>query len=566
MSKQAMAERINNRVCDSIHERQNNYSLESYRKNDILRQVPTDFGYYSLGYFSSSLDLCLSSEDARIMHVQCINSLPSASESKVSKIKGEEFEDSTVSIRYEKCSNSESIGKKLAPFGKLLRITSLRNNVQIQSGERCHFIFAHSYSAQEDASAINDQTSMLQISARNENDSSPSISDNLSILVDTFENKSRIATFIGRKILTNSEPEDLTAEYIECIAEFGFNHIIIIGEVDFGIIFLDCYERVFKWDDESQILWPLGNLKDQPKYLKKEGDWLGWIVQNGTVYEYTRKPLCTIFPDLYATAKNNTNDIKASWIDPRGFILPSHIFKTRISKVDIKNQEGSFDMENPPSIENLSIIEEEDLTNIEDVIIIKNILYEESDFSAIKSSDVTILDNGLCIYCEKLILSDNSPTSVIINVCGHIHHWTCAKEIDRREVLSYGTCHISNDNNPLILIIQTNKCAKYSVEISAESSELTMSWKKKGITFHLKCLGKGGDKRLSISTPSKALNMEDISNQLYKLYYDIDVAEKKRNQTNRDAILNYFRFGKVLSECLAKLMQKPITDGTYEVE
>ena len=50
--------------------------------------------------------------------------------------------------------------------------------------------------------------------------------------------------------------------------------------------------------------------------------------------------------------------------------------------------------------------------------------------------------------------------------------------------------------------------------------------------------------------------MEDVSNQLHKLYYDIDVAEKKGDQTNRDVVLNYFRFGKALSERLATLLQK----------
>lgn len=50
--------------------------------------------------------------------------------------------------------------------------------------------------------------------------------------------------------------------------------------------------------------------------------------------------------------------------------------------------------------------------------------------------------------------------------------------------------------------------------------------------------------------------MKDVSNQLYKLYYDIDAAEKKGDQTNRDTVLNYFRFEKALSECLAELMQK----------
>ncbi|RIA79605.1 hypothetical protein C1645_810731, partial [Glomus cerebriforme] len=166
----------------------------------------------------------------------------------------------------------------------------------------------------------------------------------------------------------------------------------------------------------------------------------------------------------------------------------------------MENQEGSSDVENPPSVENLSITEEEDLTNMEDVIIIESagqqnrdipnrnkhlktialnilkylpedILREEPDFPAIKSSGVTIPDNGLCTYCEKPILSDNSPRSVVINVCGHIHHRTCAKEIDKRGVLSCGTCHVSDDSDPLILTTQTNKCAKCSIEISAEPSE-----------------------------------------------------------------------------------------------
>ena len=104
----------------------------------------------------------------------------------------------------------------------------------------------------------------------------------------------------------------------------------------------------------------------------------------------------------------------------------------------MENQEGSSDVENPPSVENLSITEEEDLTNMEDVIIIKSagqqnddiqnrnkhlktialnilkylpedILREEPDFSVIKSSGVTIPDNGLCTYCEKPICQTTLP-------------------------------------------------------------------------------------------------------------------------------------------------------------
>ena len=54
-------------------------------------------------------------------------------------------------------------------------------------------------------------------------------------------------------------------------------------------------------------------------------------------------------------------------------------FKARVSKVDMEKQEGSSDVENPPSVENLSITEEEDLTNMEDVIIIKSAGQQNDD-------------------------------------------------------------------------------------------------------------------------------------------------------------------------------------------
>src|SRR6266542_3725487 len=76
---------------------------------------------------------------------------------------------------------------------------------------------------------------------------------------------------------------------------------------------------------------------------------------------------------------------------------------------------------------------------------------------------------------------------------------------------------------------------------------------------------------LTINAPSEALNMQDVSNQLHKMYYGIDVAEKKGDQANRDVVLNYFRFGKALSERLAVLLQKKLqqtahTDLNSEVQ
>ncbi|CAG8608246.1 6098_t:CDS:2 [Diversispora eburnea] len=38
---------------------------------------------------------------------------------------------------------------------------------------------------------------------------------------------------------------------LEKVKHYGFDHIIVTGERPFGILFLDCYGRVFDWDDMS---------------------------------------------------------------------------------------------------------------------------------------------------------------------------------------------------------------------------------------------------------------------------------------------------------------------------
>jgi hypothetical protein len=144
---------------------------------------------------------------------------------------------------------------------------------------------------------------MPQMSVRDAKDEVSSISNNLSILVETFENvsdRSHFASSIGYSILTDSEAEDLFY-YIACVKEYGFNHIIVIGEVEFGMIFSDCYGRIFKWDDESMMLWPRGDPKNLSN-MKKGEDWIGWFVEDGIVYEYIRRLLHVEFPDLFALA------------------------------------------------------------------------------------------------------------------------------------------------------------------------------------------------------------------------------------------------------------------------
>ncbi|CAG8625766.1 4278_t:CDS:1, partial [Paraglomus occultum] len=83
------------------------------------------------------------------------------------------------------------------------------------------------------------------------------------MVVEKIKNESdarRIAKSILYELI--KKESDVT-DYLECIQRFGFNHIIIIGEHKNGLLFLDCYGRVFYWDAMVGLLRPLGKNLDE---------------------------------------------------------------------------------------------------------------------------------------------------------------------------------------------------------------------------------------------------------------------------------------------------------------
>jgi hypothetical protein len=191
----------------------------------------------------------------------------------------------------EKCPNQERISKMQAHFGKLLRVGSLAGDVWKFTipQKPCTFVYAHSCFTQEKSSklSIGSQISMFPVQACGSNDVLPLCCNNDLILVDTFEDKSRIITSITLEIF-DSDPRELVY-YIECVAKFGFDHIIIIGETYDGLVFLDCYGRLFLWDDENLLLCPLGNSLEKALKYSFRKDRLGWFVKNGIIFEYILK-------------------------------------------------------------------------------------------------------------------------------------------------------------------------------------------------------------------------------------------------------------------------------------
>ena len=61
----------------------------------------------------------------------------------------------------------------------------------------------------------------------------------------------------------------------------------------------------------------------------------------------------------------------------------------------------------------------------------EDILREEPDFSSIKSND-TIQDCEACQECDKPILTEDPPRSLVMNVCGDVIHRTCANNPVKR--------------------------------------------------------------------------------------------------------------------------------------
>ncbi|CAG8436157.1 10662_t:CDS:2 [Funneliformis caledonium] len=167
--------------------------------------------------------------------------------------------DTDVGVELEFCPNRQKI-QSMHP--------SLGNCAELEAHKEC-----------------GSQIPMHEVSVDGRFDGSQGHCNNL-FIVDKIENESdrrRIATFISYEF--TDENDDLIF-YSECVKEYGLNHIIVIGQLDFGIIFLDCYGRVFEFNDMSQMFLPLGNSLAELS-IKNQAPHVAWIIKSdGDLYEY----------------------------------------------------------------------------------------------------------------------------------------------------------------------------------------------------------------------------------------------------------------------------------------
>ena len=181
------------------------------------------------------------------VHDGCFSSLRNTNELHGGRFESTEYDYVVSGIRCRECPNQKAIGILQSQFGELFRIGTLEFNVWTDSplSGTCHLVHAHPFPT-HGSTTIKNKRIMSQVLACAIQNEKILLNNNNPILVDAFEKsgQSHIGAFIGFEMLKDSDLKELI-NYIASVAEFGFNHIIIIGKTYSGMVFLDCYGRVF---------------------------------------------------------------------------------------------------------------------------------------------------------------------------------------------------------------------------------------------------------------------------------------------------------------------------------
>ncbi|CAG8666218.1 15898_t:CDS:2, partial [Funneliformis caledonium] len=195
----------------------------------------------------------------------------------------DEYNQSIEGVSFGCCPNKERIRIMQASLGELCRNGALDSTPWTEIPKKpCKLIFPDNNDRESE-----DQASMSQVQVGSEDDemlglrNDPSNSLMLVEMIACESDICRIASYIGLEIKAKAPLEDLII-YMERVKRYGFNHIIIIGELYCGMLFLDCYGRLFEWNHMEYLLLPLGD------YLKKDFQLdpaVAWGTADGFVFE-----------------------------------------------------------------------------------------------------------------------------------------------------------------------------------------------------------------------------------------------------------------------------------------
>lgn len=155
--------------------------------------------------------------------------------------------------------------QQLGPtLGPLLRVGSFEGSAWTKKWPKtaCHLVNPDSVYKESDEI----EASMCKVQTCDENDDTNGFGrKNHLMVVDTIINLNRksVANSFGQEIEDQNQINDIDyvkelKDYIEEISDYGFDHIIVIGERYIGLLFMDCFGRVFDLDDIG-CLWLRGD-------------------------------------------------------------------------------------------------------------------------------------------------------------------------------------------------------------------------------------------------------------------------------------------------------------------
>ncbi|CAI2187405.1 13913_t:CDS:2, partial [Funneliformis geosporum] len=173
-----------------------------------------------------------------------------------------DYDDGTECVRSPNNSKYNDISGKR--YGG--REQSLNSKYEEEPMTLCRFVVPNIQSAQETVPKTMSQVPKSE--KQDESQESCYNPKNPLMIVEIIANKKdrkRVTNYLNYDIERGDTSTCIC--YMEFIKMYGFDHIIIIGELDAGLLFLDCYSRVFEWDDSmTGVLWPLGDyLNEAPK-------------------------------------------------------------------------------------------------------------------------------------------------------------------------------------------------------------------------------------------------------------------------------------------------------------
>jgi len=183
------------------------------------------------------------------------------------------------------CSNREKVRELQACLGELFLDSTLECSTWTKKTKEmpCFLVLP------DDGSESEDDSSVCPVSGDTEVDKTSCIDTNSPILVERLSDPDgcRVAESLYLDLHVDT-PENTMKElqlYVMDVKQFGFNHIIVIGKRYLGMLFMDCFGRVFDWNSDSHALWHLGDYFEIMESEMTYDDQTAWdVLEDGTVF------------------------------------------------------------------------------------------------------------------------------------------------------------------------------------------------------------------------------------------------------------------------------------------